>query len=161
MRLSAAIALVFTMAMAGCAGQGEPVEAQGSDAGFDREQELERRLEVRREPGNKLPAPVPDEPRVPVVGEVPESILSAARADLAAKLDVPAESITVTESAAVVWNDGSLGCPRPGQVYTQALEPGYRIILEHGDRQYDYRATERGYLLLCELPTLPQRPEQL
>jgi hypothetical protein len=159
MRLSTAIALLSAVAMAGCAGPGDPVEAQKSDASFDREQELERRLEVRREPGNKLPAQVPDEPRVPVVGEVPDSILSAARVDLAAKLDVAADSIAVRESAAVVWSDGSLGCPRPGQVYTQALEPGYRIILEYEGRQYDYRATERGYLLLCELPTLPQRPE--
>jgi hypothetical protein len=161
MRLSTAIALLSAVAMAGCAGPGDPVEAQKSDASFDREQELERRLEVRREPGNKLPAQVPDEPRVPVVGEVPDSILSAARVDLAAKLDVAADSIAVRESAAVVWSDGSLGCPRPGQVYTQALEPGYRIILEYEGRQYDYRATERGYLLLCELPTLPQRPEDL
>ncbi len=161
MRLTAAIALVSVAALAGCAGQGDSVETEKSDAGLDREQELERRLEVRRELGNKLPAPVPDEPRTPVLGEVPDSILSAARADLAAKLDVPAESIGVKESAAVVWNDGSLGCPRPDQVYTQALEPGYRIILEHGDRQYDYRATERGYLVLCELPTLLQPPEDL
>ena len=161
MRFSATIALVSVAALAGCAGQGEPGEAEKSNAGFDREQELERRLEVRRELGNKLPAPVPDEPPTPVLGEVPDSILSAARADLAAKLDVPVESIGVKESAAVVWNDGSLGCPRPDQVYTQALEPGYRIILEHGDRQYDYRATERGYLFLCELPTLLQPPEDL
>jgi hypothetical protein len=159
MRLSTAIALVSVAALTGCAGQAEPDGAEKPDAGLDREQELERRLEVRRELTSKLPAQLPDEQRTPVVGEVPDSILSAARADLAARLDVPAESIGVKESAAVVWNDGSLGCPRPDQVYTQALEPGYRIILEHGGRQYDYRATERGYLLLCELPTLPQRPE--
>ena len=161
MRLSTAIALVSVAALAGCAGQAEPVEAEQSAAGFDRERELERRLEVRRELDSKLPAPVPDDPHVPVVGEVPDPILAAAREDLAAKLDVSTESIGVKESAAVVWSDGSLGCPRPDQVYTQALQPGYRIVLEHGGRQYDYRATERGYLFLCELATLPQRPEEL
>jgi hypothetical protein len=159
MRYSAAIALVSLAALTGCAGQGEPVSADKAEQGFDREQELERRMEVRRELGNKLPAQVPDEPRVPIVGEVPDSILSAAKKDLAAKLNVTAESIDVKEAMSVVWNDGSLGCPRPGQVYTQALEPGYRIVLEYGDRQYDYRATERGYFFLCELPTLPRRPE--
>ena len=81
--------------------------------------------------------------------------------ELATKLGVDAASIEVREAAAVVWNDGSLGCPRPGQVYTQAVEPGYRIILEYEGRQYDYRATERGYLFLCELPTLLQRPKDL
>ena len=161
MRLSTAIALVSVAALAGCASQGEPADAEQSAAGFDREQEIERRLEVRRELGKKQPAQVPDEPRAPVLGEVPDPILSAAREDLAAKLDVSVESIGVEEAAAVVWNDGSLGCPRPDQVYTQALQPGYRIVLEHGGRQYDYRATERGYLFLCELPMLPQRPEKL
>lgn len=161
MRLSATIALVSAVAIAGCAGQEEPGEAQAPGAGFNREQELERRLAVRREAGKELPVQVSDEPSAPVVGEVPDSILSAARADLAAKLNVAAGSIAVMESAAVVWSDGSLGCPRPGQMYTQALVPGYRIILEHEDQQYDYRATEHGYILLCELPTLPQRPEQL
>ena len=118
-------------------------------------------MAVRGDAGNKLPAEFPDESRTPAVGEVPDSILSAARVDLAAKLDVAADSIAVSESAAVVWNDGSLGCARPDQAYTQARVPGYRIILEYEGRQYDYRATERGYLLLCELPTLPQHPEDL
>lgn len=159
MRLSAAIALTSVMALAGCASKGAPVEAE--EPGFDREQELERRLEVRRELENRIPAQVPGEPRSPITGEVPDSILSAARNDLATKLGVDAASIEVREAAAVVWNDGSLGCPRPGQVYTQAVEPGYRIILEYEGRQYDYRATERGYLFLCELPTLLQRPKDL
>jgi hypothetical protein len=161
MGILVAIAMSALVAIAGCAWQEGAFEPQQSDVNFDREQELERRLEVRHEAGNKQPTQVPDEPRAPVVGEIPDSILSAARADLAAKLDVAAESIMVRESAAVVWNDGALGCPRPGQVYTQALEPGYRLILEHEGRQYDYRATEHGYLLLCELPTLPQRPDAL
>lgn len=161
MRFSAAIALLCVAALAGCADQGQPAPADKAEQGFDRERELERRLEVRRELGNKVPARVIEEPRIPFVGEVPDSILSAAKEDLAGKLDVTAESIDVKAAMSVVWNDGSLGCPRPDQVYTQAEEPGYRIILEHGERQYDYRATERGYLFLCELPTLPQRPQDL
>ena len=161
MRISAALALFFLTVLTACADQGKPVDAQESDSGFDRDQELERRLEARRELGNKLPSKVPDEPPTPVVGEVPESIVSAAKEDLAGKLDVEAELIDVKESISVVWSDGSLGCPRPDVVYTQAEEPGYRIILEYDDRQYDYRASERGFLFLCELPTLLQRPENL
>ena len=147
MRISAAIALLCVAALAGCADQGQPAPADKAEQGFDRERELERRLEVRRELGNKVPARVVEEPRIPFVGEVPDSILSAAKEDLAGKLDVTAESIDVKAAMSVV--------------YTQAEEPGYRIILEHGERQYDYRATERGYLFLCELPTLPQRPQDL
>ena len=161
MRLSGVFTLISVAALVGCANQGKPGDAAEPDAGFDREQELERRLQVRLQPEITLPAKVPDEQRVPLLDEVPDSILSAAREDLAAKLDVAPDAVEVREAAAVVWNDGALGCPRPDQVYTQALEPGYRIVLEYGDHRYDYRATERGYLFLCELPTLPHRPEAL
>ena len=161
MRFPATIALLTFVILTGCAAQGEPVSNETADTDFDRERELDRRMEVRRELGNKLPARVPDEPRTPVVGEVPNSIVSAAKDDLAEKLHVDAGMIEVRESMFVVWNDGSLGCPRPDAVYTQAQEQGYRVILEHKDRQYDYRATERGYLFLCELPTVLQRPENL
>ena len=61
-----------------------------------------------------------------------------------------------TTGEPLTWSDGSLGCARPGQAYTQALVPGYQVVLEVEGRQYDYRATERGYYVLCELPTLPQ-----
>ena len=159
MRISAALALFSLAAMTACADQGKPVAAQESDPGFDRERELERRIEARRELGKKSPAKVPDESRTPVVGEVPDSIVSAAKEDLAGKLDVDAGKIDVKEAIFVVWSDGSLGCPRPDVVYTQAEEPGYRIILEYEGQQYDYRATERGYLFLCELPMNP-RPVQ-
>ena len=63
--------------------------------------------------------------------------MSAAKKDLAGKLDVDAELIEVKESMFVVWNDGSLGCPRPDEIYTQVEEPGYRIILEY---EFDLRS---------------------
>jgi hypothetical protein len=159
MRILAAIVLISVVAVTGCASNAETAQPEETETGFDREQELERRMAVRRELGNKLPPRAPDESGAPVVGEVPDSILSAAREDLALKLDISPDAIEVRQAAAVLWSDGSLGCPRPDEVYTQAQIPGFRIVLAYGDREYDYRATEGGFLMLCELPTLPQRPE--
>jgi hypothetical protein len=34
-------------------------------------------------------------------------------------------------------------------MYTQALVPGYRVILEAGGTQYDYHAGNRGSFVLC------------
>ena len=76
MRISTAIALVCVAALAGCAGSGTPAAADKSESDFDRERELERRMAVRGDAGNKLPAEFPDESRTPAVGEVPDSILS-------------------------------------------------------------------------------------
>jgi hypothetical protein len=67
-------------------------------------------------------------------------VVEPARADLAARLDVEESSIEVVSTQAVTWRDGSLGCPQPGMVYTQALVEGSRVVLEHDDRFYDYHA---------------------
>jgi len=49
----------------------------------------------------------------------------------------------------VVWADGSLGCPRPGIAYTQALVPGWRLLVRHGGREAVYHASRQGQWLLC------------
>jgi hypothetical protein len=56
----------------------------------------------------------------------------------------------IVVAEAVTWSDGSLGCPRPGQLYTQALVPGYRIVVEVDGTTYDYRAGRDGPVRLCE-----------
>jgi hypothetical protein len=54
---------------------------------------------------------------------------------------VPAADFQVETAARVTWSDGSLGCPQPGQSYTQALVDGYWIVLGHEGETFDYRAT--------------------
>ena len=88
----------------------------------------------------------------PVVGEVPPDILAKIIADLEGRLGPGGPAIMVTQAEAVVWNDGSLGCPQPGVLYTQALVNGYRVVLQAGSDSYDYRAAEQGFFFLCELP---------
>jgi hypothetical protein len=83
-------------------------------------------------------------------GEVPEDLIRAIVNDLAARLEVTAEAVTLVRAKFVVWPDGSLGCPQPGFVYTQALVPGYRVVLQVGGQDYDYRVGQGGYFVLCE-----------
>ena len=86
----------------------------------------------------------------PVTGEVPAGLLAEIVADAASRSGVDASSITVVRGESVTWSDGSLGCPKPGMNYTQALVPGYWVVLDAAGTDYDYRATTRGYFLLCE-----------
>ena len=51
---------------------------------------------------------------------------------------------------AVTWNDGSLGCAKPGEMYTQALVDGFRVVVEVNGREYDYRVPRDGEPRLCE-----------
>lgn len=87
-------------------------------------------------------------------GEVPTELLDRIIADLVTRAAANRADIEVLHAESLTWNDGSLGCGKPGQVYTQALVPGYRVILGHAGQQFDYRANEKGFFTLCEQPTL-------
>jgi hypothetical protein len=75
-----------------------------------------------------------------------------AKADLAKRLSIDAARVTVVSSEEVTWSDGSLGCPEPGMMYTQALVPGGRIILEVDGTQYNYHSGANRAPFLCEHP---------
>ncbi|HEY3005474.1 MAG TPA: hypothetical protein VGJ44_24220 [Kribbellaceae bacterium] len=73
-------------------------------------------------------------------------------ADLARRLGVGSDAISVVSVEEVTWPDGSLGCPEPGMAYTQMLEDGQRIVLEHGGTSYEYHSGGHGEPFLCEHP---------
>jgi hypothetical protein len=72
--------------------------------------------------------------------------------DLANRLNIAPEEITLVDMVEVIWRDGSLGCPKPGMMYTQALVEGRRIRLSAGERIYHYHSSKRGRPFLCESP---------
>lgn len=86
----------------------------------------------------------------PVIGEVPNEILSRVLADAAERTGVAIDDIEVVRAEAVTWSDGSLGCPEPGMLYTQALVDGYHVIVAAGDEELDFRGTTNGGFVLCE-----------
>ena len=89
----------------------------------------------------------------PITGEVPAALLDAVRARLAADTGLDVASAEVKVAQDVQWPDGSLGCPEPGVSYTQAIVPGYQVVLVLDGREYDYRVTARsGTIRLCEGP---------
>jgi hypothetical protein len=71
-----------------------------------------------------------------------------ARSDLAHRLRVPVAEISLGESKEVVWQDGSLGCPEPGQTYKTNPTRGYVVNLDYHGRVYTYH-TDRYTFRLC------------
>lgn len=75
---------------------------------------------------------------------------TAAVNDLAAHLDIDPAEIEVVAYEPVTWNDGSLGCPQPDTMYTQALVDGYMIQLRAGGKTYNYHGEFGADPFLCE-----------
>jgi hypothetical protein len=86
---------------------------------------------------------------LPPAGPVPAELFAEIAAEAAALAGVPAGDLAVGRAEAVVWSDGSLGCPERDQQYTQALVDGYWVVLVAGGQEYDFRASERGEFKLC------------
>jgi hypothetical protein len=82
--------------------------------------------------------------------EIEMDLVRPALLDLARRLKVPEAEIEVLEVEPVSWPDGSLGCPQPGQMYTQALVEGHRIVLGHGERVFLYHSGGEVAPFLCE-----------
>jgi hypothetical protein len=73
--------------------------------------------------------------------------------DLAATLDVDPAEVEVVSVEEVTWRNGSRGCAKPGDMYTQALIDGSRITLRVGERTYEYHSGGSRPPALCERPT--------
>lgn len=98
------------------------------------------------------PTTQPDPTTTTTEGEVtPPTIdpTEAAIADLAGRLTVSTDQITLVETRAVTWPDGALGCPEEGGVYTQATVEGTQIVLQVDNRVFDYHAGDDGAPFLC------------
>lgn len=104
------------------------------------------------QPGNApepaFQSPVqPDE--APAAASPQRAAASAAIEDLAGRLDVTPETITVVEVNEVEWPDASLGCPAPDMGYAQVITPGAQVILESGGQTYEYHGRSLDDLFLC------------
>ncbi len=81
---------------------------------------------------------------------VPIALIDPVLIDAAARAGVEVGKVTVVSAELRDWPDGSLGCPVPGMMYTQVITPGYRVLIEAGGEQFDYRMNRRGAFRLCE-----------
>ena len=79
------------------------------------------------------------------------SRVEAARRNLADRAQMQPDEIEVVRAERVTWPDGSVGCPRPGMRYTQALVPGCFVQLRAAGRLWNYHGG-RGMPRLCDSP---------
>jgi hypothetical protein len=127
-RLIASICLLGATALAGCS-----ASAQGP-GGVSKP--------VRVKPAQSAGAQ-------PTGGEVPAAFIEKLRAELAGQQSINPAEVKVVSAEAVTWPNGALGCPKPGEMYTQALVAGYRVELEAAGKRFVYHASEKGYFKLC------------
>jgi hypothetical protein len=101
------------------------------------------------------PAPIPTQA---------DKMISIATADLVSRFSMDSKEVHLLSAEAQVWPDTSLGCPRPGEVYTRKTVPGYQLRLEAKGQEYDYHTDTDQTVILCiqeGLPSFPVTPDQI
>jgi hypothetical protein len=107
-----------------------------------------------------VPPPLPGETS-PVQSRVPQAVLDPILNKAAALAKVGRAQLVIVRAEPVVWNDGSLGCPEPGMMYTQALINGYWVVINAAGQTYDFRVDSGGRFQLCPAGRghPPRRPD--
>lgn len=80
-------------------------------------------------------------PAKPGANALPASVTDPVVAEIAKLAGVPVGEVTIISAQEMTFSDGSLGCPQPGMVYTQAIVDGYKIVAEAGGTTYDVRGS--------------------
>jgi hypothetical protein len=81
--------------------------------------------------------------------QVPQAILGSILNEAAKLANVPREQLAIVRAEAVVWGDGSFGCPEPGMEYAQILVNGYWVVINAAGQAYDFRVGRDGSFRLC------------
>lgn len=157
------IGLLFCVLLAACATDGSQSDEQGStaDGSNDGTVGVPTSSLESEEISDAEASPTPtdsatSQPPESTPGVVhPNPQVAIAINDLAERFGADAEAITVVLIEEVTWRDGSLGCPQPGMLYTQALVEGARIVLEYDGVSYDYHSGPRTDPFFCADPTTP------
>ena len=78
----------------------------------------------------------------------PDPLVALATADAARRTGTGPNDVRIVRIEAREWPDRSLGCPRPGMGYAQAITPGYLIVADVGGQQLEYH-TDHAQVVLC------------
>ena len=79
--------------------------------------------------------------------------VAAAIADTAKREDVDPAEVIIAAWSPVTFTDGSLGCPKEGMSYTQALVDGELLMLRVGTGLFQYHAKSGTPFAYCATPS--------
>ncbi len=82
-------------------------------------------------------------------GDEPE-IVMITKKYMASQFNFEISEINLVEYEKIQWPDGCLGISEPDVMCTQAIVPGYRVILEKGGETYSFRTDESGQMIKLE-----------
>ena len=82
---------------------------------------------------------------------------AAARKDLAKRLQIEPERVSVVSETTRTWPNSSFGCPQRGMEYTQVTSAGAELVLDVAGQLYVYTAADGSTYVYCARPSQKRR----
>ena len=89
-----------------------------------------------------------------------EQAVKLAIAELESELGAAPDQVKLVHAARFTWPDSSLGCPKPGMQYSQALVTGYLVLMTYDNKQHRVHVGN-GRAILCPLDRIPISRDQM
>jgi hypothetical protein len=82
----------------------------------------------------------------------PDSVITAVRQAASQRAKIPPSRLNLRSADARTWSDGCLGLAQSGEICTQSLVEGWRIILTDDQKTWIYRTDSTGRAIRLESP---------
>lgn len=149
LRVLSLVPLVAVVVL-GCAGSASPPSGPGDSDGAQDGGSASPSLPTPKAVASPGTGQSGDRPPFADGTDPPQTLFAAVAANAAGQAGVDPSAVELVDARAVEWPDSSLGCPKPGMQYTQALVSGWQIVVQAADRTYDYRVLAADRFKICE-----------
>lgn len=140
---------LLVLALGGCSDSAAVVE-ESQDQAMLNPQEVSTQEPVSYLPEDPIQlVSTPEAANMPSTPPPFYKFVQIAKRDLANRLTIDIEQVSLIEAVDLIWPDASLGCPKPGKVYALGRVPGYRVRLEVNGVEYNYHMDQTGQFVLC------------
>ncbi|MEA5503099.1 hypothetical protein VB735_08270 [Halotia wernerae UHCC 0503] len=78
---------------------------------------------------------------------LPRPVANAVLRDLARRERISTTELKITDYSQQTWRNGCLELPQPDELCTQALVPGWRVVVSNGKRNWVYHTNNNGRFL--------------
>ncbi|MDZ7962124.1 MAG: hypothetical protein RMY34_30350 [Aulosira sp. DedQUE10] len=75
---------------------------------------------------------------------LPSPVVNAVQQDLSRRGVISTKKLEVIESSQKTWRNGCLELPQPEELCTQALVPGWRVVVSNSQRKWVYHTNQTG-----------------
>ncbi len=93
--------------------------------------------------------------------QLPSRVTNAVLVDLSKQTGISTGQLQITQYSRQTWSNGCLGLAKPGEICTQAIVEGWRVVAANGRQNWVYRTDRNGRVLRLEAQNTTNNPNNL